>query len=289
MNAFVSLAPEFREKNLQIGDLVQLEFLLEEKVGDSGDAWKIKEAGEKSWVGSGSFSLSGAPLKGLPSEGNTTKLSVPALIHQPSTLQIQPVTLLHVPSGKEFPVPAQSFKVEIPAPTQQEEQSTWTLPPVSFGDWNYPLIATLLILLLAALGLAIAKFLQRRRANRKRNHKEEALLALQDLQKFARSRKGLEQTEWKKFSFSLAGTLRKYANENFQIDSSDMTDRELLAELKFRPKAAPHTKALATILGTIDEVRYGKKDLDSTVVPGLLLEARQFVEATFQAKEEGEN
>jgi hypothetical protein len=37
---------------------------------------------------------------------------------------------------------------------------------------------------------------------------------------------------------------------------------------------------LATILGTITEVRYGRKALDASVIPGLLLDSKKFVEST---------
>jgi hypothetical protein len=95
----------------------------------------------------------------------------------------------------------------------------------------------------------------------------------------------MKQEEWKKFSFELAGIVRKYSDENFHIDSSDMTDREFLAELRLQSKARSHVDSLARVLSTIDEVRYGKKALEVTHVPDLLLETRKFVENTFQGPE----
>ena len=95
-----------------------------------------------------------------------------------------------------------------------------------------------------------------------------------------RSKQPLPLEEWKKFSFELAGVLRRYSDENFKMDSGDMTDREFLHELGTHSGAAPYVHLLATILGTITEVRYGRKALDASLIPGLLLDSKKFVEST---------
>jgi hypothetical protein len=59
-----------------------------------------------------------------------------------------------------------------------------------------------------------------------------------------------------------------------------MTDREFLHELRSHSAATPFVHLLATILGTITEVRYGRKALDASVIPGLLLDSKKFVEST---------
>jgi hypothetical protein len=156
---------------------------------------------------------------------------------------------------------------------------------VPFGGWNYLLLVLLGLILAAGLGLLARKILRRAAQKRKKNHRDRALAELQSLQKFARSGKGMQQEEWKKFSFALAGVVRKYSDENFRMDSSDMTDREFLAALGQQPRARGQVDSVKSVLGTINEVRYGKKALDATVVPSLLLEARKFVETTYEPRE----
>ena len=283
MIGILSLSPADRTKNLQVGDFVTLEIVVEEKIPSAGEDWKIKEATGKKWFSSGSFTLLPSSLAVGEGEGNTTKLSVQAIVHQPGPMESQPFSLLH--SGAEVTVAAQHFSQQVAGSAQGEGQPQWFLPPVSFGGWNYGLLIFLTLLAVSLLGWAGSRYWKKRKASRKRTHKEEALLAIQELQKFARSKSGPQQAEWKKFSFTLADLLRKYVNENFSMDSSDMTDRELLSELRFRPKAATHAESLAAILSTIDEVRYGKKELDSNLVPELLMNARKFVELTYMEKE----
>lgn len=288
MTGFLSLSPNDRESNPQVGDLVGVEILIDEKVGSPTDEWKIKSPEGVKWISSGSLTIS-TSLRPQEAEGNTTKLGADALVHQAGTLNTEELTLVHIPSGREVTVLVGNLGKEIEQVAEEESAPPppWTLPPIPFGGWNIFLIVLLSALLLAALYLAFRKYGQKLPGRRKRNHKDSALQALQGLQKFARSKKILQQEEWKKFSFDLANIIRKYSDENFRIDSSDMTDREFLAELRMQPKAKALVDSISNILSTIDEVRYGKKGLEATAVPSLLLESRKFVEQTFQPREEG--
>jgi hypothetical protein len=279
MNGFVSLSPEFRGRPLQLGDLVELQILLDEASEDG--SWRIDGEG---WIPSGSLTLDSRSLRELPSEGNTTKLALDAMVHQPGPVVSGEFFLLHSPTGKKAKVVTGELRAET-AQLAEAPPPPWTLPPVPFGGWNLFLLALLLLVIALALAAAVRKFLRRMPGRRQRDHRESALQALQGLQKFARAKRAMKQEEWKKFSFELAGILRKYSDENFQIDSSDMTDREFLSELRLRPGGGAMVDTIASILSTIDEVRYGKKDLDVTMVPGLLLESRKFVEQTFRPPE----
>ena len=49
---------------------------------------------------------------------------------------------------------------------------------------------------------------------------------------------------------------------------------------KHKPQLVHTHSSKAGILGRITEVRYGRKELDASVVPGLLLDAKKFVEST---------
>ncbi len=284
MTGTLSLSEKSAITKPQVGDFIQVEILLDEKIGNEGDTWVLLPENQ-SWIASGSLTLAATSLQ--PISGANTKFTLRALIHQPGSVHSGEVLLQHKPSGKEIKIPAANLSLEIQTESKEEaSEPPWLLPTVPFGGWNVFLLSILGILFCVALFFGIRALLKKVAARRKLDHKQRAILALQALTKFAKSQKTLQQHEWKKFSFELAGILRKFSDENFLIDSSDMTDREFLSALRLQAKAHGQVDSLAHILSTIDEVRYGKKALDATVVPGLLLESKQFIEHTFQSREE---
>ncbi len=273
---------------LKVGDLVPLEITLDEKIGSPGDKWILVSTDTQGWMPSGTFTIALDSLELLPGDGNITQLKLEATLHEGGSLHAGPFSIRHETSGQEFVIPqTQLGETEVQA-VQSDPAAPWTLPAVAFGGWNV-LLLVLLGLVLAGLFGLLGRFIWRKyraRAERKRTHKYVALQALRALQKFARAKKPPEQEEWKKFSFELASILRKFSDQNFHFDSSDMTDREYLSELRLRLSAKDQVDTVAAILAKIDEVRYGKKTLDLTVVPGLLLDAQKFVETTYKGPEE---
>jgi hypothetical protein len=293
LSGVVALAPEFRSKPLAVGELVRLEVLLEGKHGVDGEKWKIVPpdgSGNPAWVASGALTLKTSGISTLPSEGDTTKLALTALVHQPGDLATAAFSL-EKENGDRVEVAASSLDTQLAVPQALEKgkEPPWILPPVAFGGWNYLLLALIAAVFLSALG-ALCWWLWRRYGRpmkRKLDHQETAMLALQGLQKYGRSAAGIKQEEWKKFSFELAGTLRRYADANFGINSLDMTDREFLAALGDTAAGPEHLPALAKILETIDAVRYGTKELNTSVVGELLLDSRRYIKNTFVAPAEG--
>lgn len=289
MSGVVALAPEFRAKPLGVGDLVRLEILLEGKHGVEGEHWKIVPpagGGDLAWVVSGSFTLRAKGLSTLPADGDATKISLPALVHQPGALATGGFSL-EMENGDRFEVGASSLNTQVTAPAEQapDKQPPWILPPVAFGGWNTILITLLAALVIAVLGSLIYWIWRRfgRPLIKKLDHQERALQSLQGLQKYARSATGIKQEEWKRFSFELASTLRRYADENFGVRSLDLTDREFLAALREGPRGADQLETLAKILATIDAVRYGTQELNTSVVGELLLDSRRYIKQTFVA------
>ncbi len=290
MNVVVSLAPDSAGKKAEVGDILKLQFFFDEKVGSAGDGWEVVAPPATLWLPAGGVTVSTMSVRALPVESNATKLEVEAMVHQPGPLTIGPLQVRNQVTKAVVDIPVTSLSnASVTAGTKPQEEPPWFLSSVRFGGWDWLLIGILLALLAGILAAAGRYFWQRYRGKGGRNitHTDRALQALAILQKHTGSKKALKLGEWKKFSFELAGILRKYSDANFRIDSSDMTDRELLHELQLHNAAAPFVELLGTILGTITEVRYGRKELDATIVPDLLLEARKFVESTTSVPAEG--
>ncbi|MGE3261122.1 MAG: hypothetical protein AB7K68_05040 [Bacteriovoracia bacterium] len=288
MNGVVVLSAESSQKPLEVGNLVTLEIAVDGKVNRATEGWSIEPAPAGDWFPSGSFLLSGNSLKVLSTDGALTKISIEAIVRSPGELRTAPFKLKHTDDQVTVEV-AESLVSKNGAKAIQlsETAPPWLLPAVSLGGWNIWLISLLGALTLVGLGFLIRYILQRlaERSIAKWNHRDRALRELQNLEKYVRA-KSNEQDHWKKFSFDLAGILRKYSDENFHMDSRDMTDREFIAELRFHPKGKAQTDLIAHILSTITEVRYGTKTLESQMMPSLLLEGKKYVEGTYTPKEE---
>jgi hypothetical protein len=280
VNGYISLSQGDRGKTLQLGEFVTLEILFEEKIDLEGKKISLKTEAPR-WVVSGSFTLDKSSIKSAAADGNATKLSLRAMVHQPGDLFTEAFEVEI--EGSPYPVPMNRYESKSAAPEGIEKmQPEWFLPTKSIGGWNYPIIGGLALIALIGIFFLVRFLLNKFLLKRQIDCKSRALLALQSLQKFSRARSALKQEEWKKFSFELAGIMRKYSDENFEIDSADLTDREFLRELKTHAKNDSAVDSLAKILSTIDEVRYGKKELDLQIVPQLLLESRKFVEETYK-------
>lgn len=283
MTAVVTLAPGSGGKKPEVGDIVKFQVFIDQRVGAAGDGWEIASESGAAWVPAGSVTASAASVRSVPADGNSTKLEIEALVHQPGVLLVGPFTLRNQVTKEEVEVQAsQILGTEVASTQKAEQEPPWVLGGSPFGAWDWMIIALLTGVLLLLGGLAVRYGMKRLREHMTRNFTatERALNALANLQKFARSKKPLQLEEWKKFSFELAGILRRYSDANFRMDSRDMTDREFLQELRARQHSAPFVNLIGGILATITEVRYGRKELDTSVVPGLLLDARKFVEST---------
>ncbi len=290
MNIVVSLAPNSSNGKPVVGDILKIQVFIDQKVGNSGDGWEIASDDTAAWVPAGGVTASAASLRALPSDGNSTKLEFEAMVHQPGALIVGPFRIRNQVSKEELEIPPSLIAgAETDAGTKPAEEPPWLYSSMPFGGWNWTLIGVLLAIVLVAGAILGRKAWRRLKDHLTRHltHTDRALHALANLQKYARSKKPLQLEEWKKFSFELAGILRKFSDENFKLDSRDMTDREFLQSLRLQPKASPWVNLIAGILATITEVRYGRKELDASVVPGLLLDARKFVESTSIDPKEG--
>ena len=287
MTGTASLAPEFRQNSPVLGDLVKIEVLIDGKL--EAKQWKIR--GDKAWITSGSLTLDANHITALPSEGDTTKLSLNGLVVEPGMLKVMPFTLVADggdAANQEQEVGVADLGVTVAAPQKEQKELPWILPPVPFGGWNYYLIGGIALVILLVVGFLVRKALLRftRKFTRKLTYQEEAMASLAELQRFSRTKQGIKGPEWKRFSFSLASTLRRYSDQNYGISSLDLTDREFIARLREKPEAQSRVPALAKILETIDAVRYGQRELDSAVVPELLGEAEKFVKESYIAPAE---
>lgn len=291
MNVAVTLIPAAGGAKPAVGDIVKLQVFVDEKIGSPGDGWEVVSATPTLWMPVGGVTVSTMSVRPLPSEGNSTKLELEAMVHQPGPITVAGFQLRDQVTKTEIEVPySMVLGTDVAAGTKPKEEPPWVHGAVRFGGWDWLALAILGAVLLG-LGATLGRFLWRRlhaHLNRNLTYTERALGALSNLQKYMRSKQPIPLEEWKKFSFELAGVLRRFSDENFKMDSGDMTDREFLQELGAHNAAAPFVHLLAEILGTITEVRYGRKALDASLIPGLLLDSKKFVESTsVEKREEG--
>lgn len=283
MSIIVNLAPGYGSKSAKIGDAAKIQIVFDEKIGVPGDQWKIANTSAK-WLVSGNLILDTTTLKSVEADGSLTKIEISGIVHSPGDTNLGTLTLVHSNSLKEFNVPeANLAELKVESPQKEQKEPAWYLPAVPFGTWNYLLVTIFGVVLFAAIFFSVYKIvlMLRDKFAIKLNHKERALRALEQLQAYGKPGRTLRQEDWKKFSFELASVLRKFSDANFEFNSSDMTDREFLYELSRKEKAREQIEILRNTLSTIDEVRYGKKDLDVSIVPSLIVNSRQYIESTF--------
>lgn len=280
MKGYPSLSQADRGKTLIIGEFVTLEILVEGKEVSSLQDVRFTESQER-WLSSGSFTIDASSIQTSSADGNNSKISFRAMVHQPNQMYLD--SLKFSSSLGEITTDGTQLSGNVALPEGAEKaEAQWFTDPKEIGDWNYALLL-LLFVLAATPSFFLGRFLFRKFLRKKDlDYKTRTLQSLQNLQKFSRAKVGLKQEEWKKFSFELASIMRRYCDDHFSFDSADLTDREFLRELKFRASNDAAVEALGKILSTIDEVRYGKKELDLQTVPQLLLESRKFVDQTFQ-------
>lgn len=289
----VGLFPEDAQKKFEIGDILRVQVLIDEKIGENNDAWKFSSDIKEKWFISSGLVVNRDSLKLVTLDNNLTKLEFSAMVHASGQVDVGPVNIIHSPSGKEFLVKGEVIhEVTIqqqPEGAQKENPAEgWLLPALDFGHWNTALVILTSLLTIAIFVYLLKKIYERIPfLNRKLSHKEKALRALNSLQGFARRKRALMLDDWKKFSFELANILRNYNDENLKIDSKDLTDREMLAELDRHNMTSDNQRLIAHILSTITEVRYGRKELSIDLVPSLLLDAQKFVEKSFVDPNQG--
>lgn len=288
MSIVVGLPPELAEKEFAIGDSVRIQILIDEKIGSSADKWTFVSEEGKRWLPSGGFAVDTASLKALDADSTLTKLEFKAIVHSKNSPSIGPLNVRHLESGREFPLQGQILgKVNLYK--QAEQQIPWTLPVLPIGGWNTALLIVCGILLLSALFIGIRYALRRaglRLTAPPLDARTRTIRALDELLSFAKKKNNLRLEDWKKFSFELAGHLRRFSDENFGLESSDLTDREFLDELRRHPKGRHHVEAVASILNRIEEVRYGTRELEIALIPSLVQSAKTYVERSYVAPSE---
>jgi hypothetical protein len=283
MSVAVTLLPSVSGAKPGVGDIVKLQVFIDSQVGSPGDGWEVVTQSPALWMPAGGVTLSTTSIRTLPAEGSSTKLQLEAMVHQPGPVTVGAFQLRDQVTKTEIDVPYSVVSgTDVAAGTKPAQEPPWIQGPVRFGGWDWVSLGCL-IALFATIIAVVGRWAYRRiyaHLNRNLTYTERALNDLANLQKYMRSKQPVPQEEWKKFSFELAGILRRYSDINFKMDSIDMTDREFLHELRSHSTATPFVHLLATILGTITEVRYGRKALDASVIPGLLLDSKKFVEST---------
>lgn len=286
MNAVVGISPDQADKKFVIGDSAKIQILIDEKVGENSDVWSFTQnTNGKRWISLGGFVVDTETLKVLPADGKITKLEFRAIVHAKGVADLGNTSIKHNASGKEFPLSGKIL-TDVTAYKEEVKEVPWTLPTIPVGGWNTPVIIALVLILLAAIFALIRYLLRKYNINplaRTLTPKEKALQDLEALQFYAKKKTTLKLDDWKKFSFELASILRKFSDQNFNIESAELTDREFLDVLRTHAKGQHHVSSVASILSLIDEVRYGTKELDAPLVPSLIQSAKRYVTDSYIA------
>ncbi len=283
----ISLAES--KQQLSVGEptafILSVELSSEEKSSTAETKWEFVPESAKKWEAIGSLLVNRNSLQTLPSDAaNIAKLQFTAIIAEAGNLTIPPFSVRKV--GGTF-----AYKIEPDLKLQSSSILTkdehgkpqWTLGLLDFGGYNLLTLTVLVLLLLAGLYFIGQKIYSLWRAKKKAktlNAKEEALLALEELQGLVK-KKITNLQQWKIFAYKLAGLLKNFCEKNYLFQTFDLTDRELIQQLQSYVAQKEDVRKIEAILQELDQVRYGTKDLDSTAAPRLLIEAKNFVEKNF--------
>lgn len=265
----------------KVGDI--LPFLIELSSEELSSEWEIASDKEKRWLNNGPIIIDRSSLKVVPNG-----LSFEAILGDAGDVPVPNFVLREKNSAKTITVTS-NVSVHGESSLSKEEQGKplWILGLVSYGGYNPWLITLIALATLAAIFFLSRWLWKKFRASRKikkLNAKEEALKEFIQLQNYARGQiTSLEQ--WKVFAYKLVNILKHFCERNFEFQTADLTDRELLQQLQFRLSKKTEADVLANILTELDQVRYGTKDLEVTAAPRLLVEAKNFVERNYIEKE----
>src|SRR5687767_3582383 len=88
MNVVVSLSPSSSGKKPEVGDILKIQLFFAEKIGSQGDGWEVVSANSTAWLTTGSLTVSTMSVRSLPVDGNTTKLELDGMVHQPGPIVV---------------------------------------------------------------------------------------------------------------------------------------------------------------------------------------------------------
>ena len=284
MNVITGVVPTPGKNDYTVGDEVRVQLVIDEKISEAGEKWKIPAANNQRWLVAGDLTLDTSSFVTMPSDPGLTKIEGTAIVHQTGKANLGELSLESA-SGKKIQASGQVLAEVKSTGLRQDEPPQWTLPPVTFGTWSKTSLAVLALVLLLVLAAAIhvlIRFFRKKKLLPQKSYDELALNELDELSKIYSKRATLDLKEWKQFSFQFVHVLRTFTDANLHTASHDLTDREFLELLGSTNLQKADLGRVKNILTTLDEVRYGTKKLDATLVPTLIQDGRTYLKNSLQ-------
>ena len=266
----VGLTPEFASKELTVGDLVQVQILFSDKMEAGPADWEFLPYDGSTWIVANGVAFDPKNVLASDPSDALTKITIPAIVLKPGKLVFSDVTLKYKKSGQEFPLNGSLNDQSKQFVEAKEDPFFWQYPFLEYGacrDWLW--ISGLLLFVLLTIAYLVWKRNRDKRFGRTKNPFEKAHDSLKELEKY----KNLPGTQenWKKFSFSLAGTIRLFLDHRFNTHSADLTDREFYEKLRGFAEGGPGAaEASSKILRELEEVRYGQANLSPQTYDNVL-------------------
>lgn len=285
MSVIVGLSPEFSSKELTVGDTIVVQVLFSEKVSATPADWSIVGAPVNGWMLAGGVAFDPKLIVYPDPAEPLSKISIPAVIVKSGKVPFEGIVLKNKNAVEDIPLQGiLSDKVRQLVDSKKEDFH-WLYPYVEYGacnDWIW--FASIFVI----SGGILAYYLWKRKnallTAIQRDPYKRADSVLKDLYRYTKLPSN--QENWKKFSYALAGTVRKFIDHRFSQNTSERTDLEFLSSLRENPDGGADVADKAgAILREIEEVRYGQTTLSPQFFTSLLERSQELLNESIQISE----
>jgi len=274
------------KKAYSVGDSVIFTIIVdvEKEKAESLHNWEFLPKENNRWWTMGPIIIDRDSLKKTSNDVGSVVLTFRAIASDAGSNIIPKFSIKNKENGLNYEIDNQPNLEASSLLTKEEEgKAQWTLGLLDYGGYNKLTIALIALFVFSLLFLLI-RLIYKKIVQAGKPKPQNALeLALAELKKLHRFSSGKITTleQWKIFAYGLVNILKQYCENNFDFQTSDLTDRELIQQLRARTAHSQNIDILENILNELDQVRYGKKDLDILAAPKLLTNAKSFAEKNY--------
>ena len=264
--------------NIKVGDTVWFEIVVLEPE-EQGATWTISTDSNERWLPTGPILIDRYSIG--PSSARLNKVQFKAILIAPKQHQIPPIVIRKEASETSLTSNALSIVGKSNLGPPNKDKPLWLLPPIPTGGYNRFLIALVIILifsLTATLLYALFRLITKDRKKSKTiDLYTQILEEIKLLDRNLQQKPKLGEKEWKEFSFGISAIIKRFCSGFTKTNVLDLTDRELLLDLKQKRVHSQHVSDISTILSSINEVRYGTKHLKKEDAYKIVRSTRELV------------